>query len=266
MHHPPPTTGEAHWRTLYRTAAVAALVTLALIPVQLALYVAYPPPDTAAGFFEMFQANALVGLVALDLLLMVDMLLMALILLALAVALRRTSPSLVVIALFLTLGSVVMYFASSIAFEMLTLSDRYAAATSDADRLAALAAGEAMLAQYTGSAFTVSYVMMGTGGLLLAITMLRSDAFGRGLAWLGIVVNILGLVPPTPATGAVGMVLAFAYLAPFVAWLVLIARRLFRLGRDGDRTSAKSGMLVSTRALHVPDDDRRSRDRGLLLR
>jgi hypothetical protein len=40
------------WRTLYRAAGVAALTTAMLIPVQLAVFVAHPFPETVTGWFQ----------------------------------------------------------------------------------------------------------------------------------------------------------------------------------------------------------------------
>jgi hypothetical protein len=57
------------WRRLYRTAGVAALVTAVLIPTQIAVFVAYPFPDTVTGWFTLLRDNPLAGLVDLDLLL-----------------------------------------------------------------------------------------------------------------------------------------------------------------------------------------------------
>ena len=59
---PPPA---ASWRTLDRAAGVAALITAVLVPIQLAVFVAYPFPDTVTGWFELLQDNPLAGLVML---------------------------------------------------------------------------------------------------------------------------------------------------------------------------------------------------------
>jgi hypothetical protein len=71
-----------------------------LVPVQLAMCMAYPFPDTVAGWFQLLQDHPLAGLVNLNLLLVVDDVL------------------LVVIAL-----------AANPAVEMLALSNQFAAAT-----------------------------------------------------------------------------------------------------------------------------------------
>jgi hypothetical protein len=70
------------WRTLYRAAGAAALITAVLIPIQIAVFIAYPFPDTVAGWFRLLQDDALAGLVDLDLLLVVDNVLLVVIALA----------------------------------------------------------------------------------------------------------------------------------------------------------------------------------------
>ena len=40
------------WRPLYRAAGMAALVTAVLLPIHLAVFIAYPMPDTATGWFR----------------------------------------------------------------------------------------------------------------------------------------------------------------------------------------------------------------------
>ena len=138
-------TTESAWKPLYRVAGVAALIMVVFIPIQSIVFVASPPPSTVLGWFTLFQNNRLLGLLDMDLLLIVDQILMGLVFLALYAALRRTSPSFMAIALTLGLGGIVTYFASSTAFNMLSLSDQYAAATTDAQRSLFLAAGQATL-------------------------------------------------------------------------------------------------------------------------
>jgi MFS family permease len=141
------------WRSTYRIGAIAAVAVLALVPIQAAVFIMWPPPATVGGFFSMFQQNAIVGLLALDLLLMASWILSALMFVALYAALRRTRESLVTIALIAELVGLAVYFGSNTSFSMLTLSQQYATATTDADRSLFLAAGQAMLALYTGTAF-----------------------------------------------------------------------------------------------------------------
>ena len=99
------------------------------------------------------------GLVNLDLLLVVDNVLLVVIALALYVALRPTSPSVTTMATGLWLLAIAMFIAANPAVEMLALSDQFAAATSEAQRSAVVAAGQALLAGWEGTAFHVGYVL-----------------------------------------------------------------------------------------------------------
>jgi hypothetical protein len=220
---------DAAWTVLYRVGAAAALAIVALIPVQVAVWLAWPPPATVEGFFARFQRSWLLGLLGLDLLYLLTVVLLVPLLLALAVALRRVSPSAVALALALGVVAVAAYFPSNPAVEMLTLSGRHAAATTDGQRALYLAAGEAMLATYTGTAFAVYYVLNGAALLLLAAVMLRSADFGRATAYAGVLSGALMLVPST--AGTIGLICSLASLVPWAVFSVLAARRLFVLGQ-----------------------------------
>lgn len=230
--------GDPAWKALHRVGGAAAIATVALIPIQLAVFIAWPPPTTVAGFYAMFEQNALVGLLALDLLLMVSWLLAALVFLGIYVALRRASPSLMAIATVLELVAVAMYFSSNTAFSMLTLSGQYAAAGTDAERSVLIGAGQAMLALYTGTAFNVSYVLSGVAVLIAGVVSLRSGIFGRAASYAMIVYGVLQL-PPT--AGAVGLVFSILSLVPMVAWLILVARRLLQLAGASDGPMLREG-------------------------
>ena len=97
----------------------------------------------------------------------------------------------------------------------------------------ALAAGQAILAIFQGSAFNVSYELIAVSGLILAVAMLQSHTFGRRTAYVGIVFYALSLVPAS--AGTVGLVFSLASLVPMVVWLILVARRLWQLAQGEGR-------------------------------
>lgn len=66
------------WSSLYGIGGIAALVAVALIPIQTAIFILWPPPTTVLGYFSIFQTNVLLGLLDLDLLMIVDQLLIIL--------------------------------------------------------------------------------------------------------------------------------------------------------------------------------------------
>lgn len=224
-------TGTGSWAALLRVGGLAAFGVLALMPVQMVVLFVWPLPTTVVGWFARFQENALVGLASMDALMFADYVLLALFFLALYVVIRPTSPSVATIALALELIVVATYFASAVAFEMLAASGLYAAATSEAERTIALAAGQMLLLTWQGTAFNVSYVLAGIAMLLASVVMLRDGRFGRFTAWSGIVAGTMGLVPTT--VGSVGMVLGLVSLLPLWAWLALTGRTLWRMASRG---------------------------------
>jgi hypothetical protein len=215
------------WNPLYRIGGIAALAILAFVPIQMAVFFIWPMPTSVVDWFALFQTNGLVALVDMDLLLIVDYVLTGLVFLALYVVLRRHSASFMTVALVAELVAIATYFASTVAFEMLSLSGRYAAATTDLERAALVAAGEVMLATWQGTAFVVSYLLAGAAALIVSVIMLRSGLFGRVAAFAGIAMGVAGLVPPT--LGTVGLIFSLVSLVPMVIWLFLIGRTLMRL-------------------------------------
>lgn len=220
---PPPA---ASWRPLYRTAGVAALITAVLVPVQLAVFMAYPFPDTVAGWFQLLQDNPLAGLVNLDLLLVLDNVLLVVIALALYVALRPTSPSVTTMATSLWLLAIAMFIAANPAVEMLALSNQFAAASSEAQRSAAMAAGQALLASWEGTAFQVGYILGQLAGIMVGLVMLKGHRFGRAIPATLIVGNLVGFGLYLPTVGVA--ISAFSGLILW-AWYLLIARKFLQL-------------------------------------
>lgn len=238
---------DAAWKPVYRVGGVAALVSVGTIVVAVPIYLISPPPTTVADWFALFHRNAFLGLLDLDLLMLIGIAMSGLIYLALFGALRRANQPVMALATIIGLVSVVAYFASNTAFNMLSLSDKYAAATSDAERSQLLAAGQAMLAIWQGSAYDIGYVLGGVAMLIIATVMLRSTVFSRLTGYMGLLVGAMMLVPAT--AGTVGLVLSLVSLMPTVIWDLLIARRLFQLAAPhAETTWAQPASVVEAKA------------------
>jgi hypothetical protein len=237
---------DSRWRAMYRLGSICGLTIVGLIPLQMAVFFLTPPPGfvpnaaNAADWFHLFESSTLLGLVHLDLLLAIDFLLGGLLILALCIALRRAHATLTLVAAALAMIGVAAALAANPALSMLSLSQQYHAATTDAERSLLLAAAQSLLAMYQGTAFMGSFVLLLVSPLLVSIAMLRSRTFTRTTAWLGIGAAIVGLVmgPPwqyiDPRAGAI---LSFASVVGFAVWYVLVARTLMQLvNRAGQLT------------------------------
>jgi F0F1-type ATP synthase assembly protein I len=204
----------ASWRTLYRAAAAAAAVTAVLIPIQIAVFIVYPYPKTVDGWYMLLQDKPLVGLIDLDLMLVVDNVLLVVIALAIYVTLKNINPSVVAAATGLWLLAIGMFIASNPAVQMLKLSNQFAVAATEEQRSQTLAAGQAVLANWEGSAFQVSYVVGQLVGILIGVVMLRTRLFGRLVPYALIVGNVVGFGYYLPKVG-----LAISAFSGVVLWV-----------------------------------------------
>lgn len=222
---------------LPRLAAAAAAASAVLLPIQVGVFLVWPPPldGTAADWFALLADNRLAGMVDLDLLLVLDNVLLVPILLALFVVLRRLREPMMVIATAAGFLGVIMFIAMNPAVQMVGFSEDYAAATSDAARANAVAAGEAVLANWQGTAFHVGYLLGSLAGILIGVVMLGSSVFGRVTAWLAILANTAGLGLYLPGVGVYVAVFSVLFLE---IWYLLVSRALWRFARDGVRPTA----------------------------
>jgi hypothetical protein len=220
------------WKGLYKIGGVAALIGAAIVPIQMVVFIAWPPPALDAPvteWFALLQANPLRGLLNLDLLYLVSWLLLIPVLLALYVALRWVDEGVMAIATVTGFVAIVVFCTSIVGVEMLFLSNGYAAAATDVERSIYLASGQAMLATYQGTPFHVSLVLGSLALVVISAVMLWSATFGRVTAWAGIIGNGLALGFYVPA---IGVWLLTASVLPLFVWLLLLGRTLLKLGHN----------------------------------
>lgn len=225
---------DSGWKSLYLIGGVCSLLMVAIILGQLVVFMSAPPPleGTALDWFTLFQNNQIIGLVDFELLMIVYVILSIPVVLALYILLRHDSPSFTAVYLALSLVGIMSFIVARPAFEMLFLSDGYAAATTDAQRAAYLSAGETLLAAFHGTAFQVSYILGSLTGLLISLVMLKTNIFGKTTAYFRMASSVfdLGLYVPT-----IGIYLSIFSVLFLLIWNILIARRLFQLGRNESR-------------------------------
>jgi len=215
---------------MFIAGGVASFTMLVLMIIQIVVYGIWPPPTTVEGYFSLFRTNWLLGLLSLDLIYIVDSALLILIYLAVYFVLRKAGESVMLIALILGIVGIAAYFASNTAFEMLSLSTQYVAATTEIQKTTYLTAGQVMLETYKGTAFDIYYVLNTIVLFLFSPVMLRSRLFSNATAYFGFLAGILMIVPST--AGTLGLYFSLASLIPWAIWLVLVGRRLFQLGQQ----------------------------------
>lgn len=243
-------TSDSHWKGLYKVAGAAALIAGVIfrrnLGPEISLFSAQKQPDTIIDWFTLLQNNRLLGLSYLNLFDLVDYALVGLMFLALYIALRRANKSYMTIATTLGFVGITVYFASNTAFSMLSLSDQYAAATTDAQRSIFLAAGQAVLAIhnpgaiYQGTGIYMSFLLLAVAGLMISAVMLRSNIFSRVTAYVGILASAFDLAYCITFAflPAITVYLLSASGLLLMVWHILIGLRLFQLGRGVSKEEA----------------------------
>lgn len=208
-----------NFQPLYRIAQFLALVMLILIPIQIIIFVIAPPPNTVEGFFELFNQNLLLGLLSLDFIYLFNNIILVIIYLALFILLYRETPITVLLAFILGLIGIACYYPSNPAFEMLSLSNRFFHALPDKQSIY-LAAGEAVMAGYTGTTFNTYYVLSTICLLLFSYALIKSPKFKKSLGLWGLLSGIFMIIPLS--AGMIGMIFSLLSLIPWVVFIALL--------------------------------------------
>jgi hypothetical protein len=153
--------------------------------------------------------------------------------LAIGAALRRDGTSFGIAGAVLFFLGIAVYLATNRAFAMLSLSDAYFAAATEAQKSALIAAGQVAVEEGKNR---VGIAMIDCAGVVASIGMLRSRAFGKATAILGIAGGVLliafeALVGLVPGLFQTALKLAIAGGLCTMAWYLLAGRKLLLLGK-----------------------------------
>jgi hypothetical protein len=220
-----------NWTGIYKLGGVSALILVAIIIIQgiVASLAPQPLEGTALDWFKLFEKNALIGLIDFELLMVVYVILSIPIALALYVLLRPVSPSWTAVYLVLGLLGTICFITARPALEMLSVSQSYAAATTEAEKAMYLAAGQSMVAIFHGTAFQIGYLLGSLTGLIISLVMLKTNIFSKTTAYvrIGSAICDFGLFIP-----AVGLYISLFSVLFLLIWDILIAHRLFQLAKS----------------------------------
>lgn len=240
------------WNTVYRIGGVAILVAIPIylldIGISLTVRGADIRPDalTAIDLFALYQENWLLGFRTLGLINVATLTISIPLFVALYGVHRREWGAYVMLALIIWLVGATVYISNNTALPMSVLSGKYAIATTDSQRALLVAAGEAMIAR--GADFTpgsfLGFFLTEIAAIGFSLVMLRSGLFGRATAYAGIVgfgLLTIFTISSTffPALFDVGIVVATVGGLLGMAWYILVAIGLLRMGREHRTTSIR---------------------------
>jgi hypothetical protein len=217
--------GHDRWRSLYRIGAVAALLTVAIVPLSVVAFFVWPTfPE---NILDVIQGSWLAGVMSLDGGYLLSNVFGVPIFLVLYVSLRDVDEGWALMGLVLGLMGLLCIPLARPIPEMFVISEEYAAATSEAERALYQAMGDGMLSHFRGMAYHTHYVLGSVSLLISSILMLRSRLYSKAAAWVGIVTNIVvfGLYVPV-----VGTYLSMLSALGYAIWFIMFGLRLYQLG------------------------------------
>jgi hypothetical protein len=230
------------WKLLYKIGAIAALVAALLfrrnIGAEVSLFTGVEAiPQSTAEWYTLLQSSPFIGLAFLAVFDLFDYVLVGVLFLALGVAFWRMHKSLTVLALAGGLVGIAVNLASNISLSMLSLSQQYAVAVSEAQKATLLTAGQALLATndplatFPGTGAYMSVLLIALAGLLFSLVMLRSN---RVTAIVGLLASGCDLaycltVAFAPSLRAVWLASGGLF---WMIWHLLTARILFKCAKE----------------------------------
>ena len=243
MNKPDTQNNDSRWSGFYKVSGVAALmvVLVALLDIVMAMLSGEAKENSAISVVEwytLFQNRPLSAFGNLGLFNIIYLALAFPLYLALYHIHRRVHQAYAALATLLFFVGTTVYFSTNTVFAVFALSRQYAAALTEAQKSLLIAAGQAALAQgadLTPGVF-MGFLFTEIAGILMAVVMLQSGIFSKLTAWAGILALGCMLIFNTlaaflPANFDVAMMFAALGGPLSMAYYILIARRLFQLGR-----------------------------------
>jgi hypothetical protein len=219
----------------YNFCISTIILMVALIPVQIVLFILYPHPSTIIEWFTLFKTNPVLGFIGFDVIYAFSNVLMIFLYISLFIIVKNKINNLTIFAVTLAFIGITIYFSSNRSIEMYIISIKYFDAINEMQKLSFIAAGELLLSVYKGSAYFVYYILNGLSLILLFKSFNRIDFFSKKTVRAGILSGILMLVPAT--IGVIGMTMSLLSLIP---WIITC---LFLIG---DINKNKKLTIVST--------------------
>ncbi len=231
---------DKHWKGLYKVGGAAAIVSAILLLIEIIVFTIWPQQTTAIAYFTLFQSNKLIGLLNFYLLEFFTYILFLPLFLAIYIVIRMKSQSSMLIALILAIIGISVFLSTNNSFSLLSLSDQYWAATTEAQKSVLLAAGQTIIAntgQRAVGGFNMGFFLVSIAGIIMSFTMLKSSVFNKMTAYIGIIAFGISLVDYLriifiPSATILLLIIAVVSGILLLMWLILVGRRLLKLSRS----------------------------------
>lgn len=196
-------------------------------------------PKTAIERFNQLDQNPLMGLYNMDFLNAINQLIFIPAYFALFAAHKNTSVKWEAkLAFIIFLAGTTLLVTGNTSLTMLDLSNKFASADSESQKMLYAAAGEAMLARGAHGSLSVliGFLLPNIAGILMSFVMIKGGIFGKKASYSGLIgsfLMVIYLLLVTFAPGVDRMATAFAMPGGIllIIWIISFMISLFRLGK-----------------------------------
>ncbi|KPK83706.1 MAG: hypothetical protein AMS27_12030 [Bacteroides sp. SM23_62_1] len=225
------------WNRLSTIGGLAAIIFLVYSVVTMLLLITIGgQPSTIEECFSLLQNNRFIGLLRLDILTFFIVPFYYLLFLGFWVSLRKIHIAYTTLATVIAFAGITLFLSDFSIFQLISVSDKYGNATTEAQKLQLLSAGEMILHSglWTSSGIILGGILLQIAFVLISIVMLWSNVFSKLTGYVGIATHGLDLMHILiafflPKLGVILMVIAGPL---YLLWFPLVGFRLLRLGRD----------------------------------
>jgi Domain of unknown function (DUF4386) len=226
---------DPQWKGMYRFGAICAFVLVMGYLIIIGLYIpVFPFPDEGQAMLEYLNGKTSVWWAIIGVSALTDFL-YAFIAFSLYQALKGINRNAMVVGaglkgLFAVLELATTWPAYA---ALITLSDRYAAATTDAQRAIYVASANYSTAVINSTVLKAYSILVPAVGTLLIGLVMRKGLFNKGTAYLGVVTGVLGIVSVVGPlfVSALDPTIVLTSLLTAV-WFLLVGFRLYKLGQQ----------------------------------
>lgn len=196
-------------------------------------------PKTAIERFNQLDQNPLMGLYNMDFLNAIIQLVFIPAYFALFAAHKNTSVKWEAkLAFIIFLAGTTLLVTGNTSLTMLDLSNKFASADSESQKMLYAAAGEAMLARGAHGSLSVliGFLLPNIAGILMSFVMIKGGIFGKKASYAGLIgsflmVIYLLLVTFAPGVDSMATVFAMPGGILLIIWIISFMISLFRLGK-----------------------------------
>jgi hypothetical protein len=233
----------SHWKTFYKISGITTIMMMLFFLFDtIAWMLLGPYPNSGHAWFTLLEEKNLVGIILLAFPTYFGMMLYYLTFLSLYNLLKKINTVVVTFATLMAFVGLTIILVTYSGFTVLSLSNQYFETTQVVQQASQIISAETSMALFSSGMMKGGFFAEGAL-VIFSMIMLKSDYFGKWIAYLGIlghgldflrICMNLAFIPEE-----VGAVLLVVGGLPQLLWVSLVGIKIFQMGRRQDFSYSK---------------------------